>query len=213
MEGVNLMKRTLPLFLAFFFGVIGIIVQMVPALKGLMDTMLDWMAIIAAFALAVGISSLTRHHMTKIRRKHKDIFFSYVTFVAMFFMTIIGLVGYFRPEGALQGLFENMYNYVRVPLDASMFALLAFYITSAAYRAFRARTWLATVLLLAGVIVMIGRVAFGPFIIFNDITAWIMKVPTTAAMRAVNVGIGLGIVATSIKIVLGIERSYLGGGE
>ena len=207
------MKRTLPLALAFIFGIIGIAVQIVPALKGFLNTMLDWMAIIGSFALALGVSSLTRHHMTKIRRKHKDMFFSYVTFVTMLFMMIIGFIGYFQPESLYQSLFGNMYNYVRVPLDASMFALLAFFITSAAYRAFRARTWLATVLLMAGVVVMMGRVAFGPFMIFNDITAWLMKVPTTAAMRGLTIGIGLGIVATSIKIVLGIERSYLGGGE
>ncbi len=207
------MKRTIPLALASIFGIIGICVQMIPALKGLLDSMLDWMAIIAAFALAVGIASLTRHHATKIRRKHKDVFFSYVTFVAMFFMIVIGLIGYFRPESVFQQLFSNMYNYVRVPLDATMFSLLAFYITSAAYRAFRARTWLATVLLISGVIVMVGRVAFGPLLVFDDITAWLMNIPTTAAMRGVLIGVGLGIVATSIKIVLGIERSYLGGGE
>ncbi len=207
------MKRTLPLALAFIFGIIGVCVQMVPALKGLLDSMLDWMAIIASFALAIGIASLTRHHMSKIRRKQKDVFYSYVTFVAMFFMMIIGLVGYFRPESVFQQLFENMYNYVRVPLDATMFSLLAFYITSAAYRAFRARTWLATILLVSGVVVMIGRVAFGPLLFFDDLTAWLMNVPTTAAMRGVLIGVGLGIVATSIKIVLGIERSYLGGGE
>ena len=39
---------------------------------------------------------------------------------------------------------------------------------------------------------------------------WIFNVPTAAGARAVMIGIGLGVIATSFRIITGIERSYLG---
>ena len=43
-------------------------------------------------------------------------------------------------------------------------------------------------------------------------SAWIMHVPNMAAQRAIVMGIGLGMVATALKVVLGIERGYMGKG-
>lgn len=109
-----------------------------------------------------------------------------------------------------------MYVYIHmiVPLQATMFALLAFFISSAAYRAFRARTLEATLLLIAAAIVMLGRVPIGKMIWgqFPVISDWILNVPQLAAKRAINLGAYLGAIAMSLRLILGIERTYLSGG-
>ena len=40
-----------------------------------------------------------------------------------------------------------------------------------------------------------------------------MQVFNTAGNRAIIIGIALGIASTSLKILLGIDRSYLGSGD
>jgi len=112
-----------------------------------------------------------------------------------------------------------VFKYMYSPLQATMFSLLAFFIASAAFRAFRMRTVEAGVLLTAGVLVMFGRVPLGQFdwgitetyFGFDTIMNWIMNVPMTAAMRGILMGAAMGVIVMGLKVILGIERSYMGG--
>ena len=112
-----------------------------------------------------------------------------------------------------------VFQFIYTPLQATMFSLLAFFIASAAFRAFRMRTLEAGLLLIAGVLVIIGRVPLGQFdwgiarseFGFHTIMQWIMNVPNTAAMRGIMMGAAMGVIVMGMKVILGIERSYLGG--
>jgi hypothetical protein len=94
-----------------------------------------------------------------------------------------------------------------------MFALLAFYLASAAFRAFRTRSLDATVLLIAAVVVMIGRLDDGARLGIPKLASWINNAPNLVSKRAILIGVGLGMASTALKVVLGIERSYLGSGK
>jgi hypothetical protein len=116
--------------------------------------------------------------------------------------------------------FDWMYQWVYSALSATMFALLAFFVASASYRAFRARNLEATLLLVAAFFVMLGRVPVGDLLTdwilptgytMSSWADWIMSVPNTAGQRAIMIGIALGLVSTSLRIILGLERTYLGG--
>jgi hypothetical protein len=119
------------------------------------------------------------------------------------------------PQGSATGTsFDWMYQYIFNACGATMFSILAFFIASAAYRTFRAKSREATILLIAAIIIMIG-VPIGSLIseAVPGIVNWIMEVPNTAAQRGILLGICLGSIATSLRIIFGIERGYLGGGE
>ncbi len=48
------------------------------------------------------------------------------------------------------------------------------------------------------------------FLQIPSIANWIMTVPNLSGQRAIMIGIALGIISTSLKLILGLERSYLG---
>jgi hypothetical protein len=117
-----------------------------------------------------------------------------------------------------------LYEYIFQPLLTTTFAVLAFYVASAAYRAFRAKNLEAVLLLGTAFIILLGRTPAGPFLTqwipdrfsalkIDSLTVFIMSVFNTAGNRAIMIGIALGIVSTSLKVLLGIDRSYLGSGD
>jgi hypothetical protein len=116
-------------------------------------------------------------------------------------------------------VFFWMFQHLYVPMQAAMFSLLAFFIASAAYRAFRMRNTEAALLLISATIIMIGQVPIGQWLSDNlylkifgsDVIVWIMSVPNMAAKRAILIGAAFGGISQAIRIMLGIERTYLGG--
>ncbi len=104
------------------------------------------------------------------------------------------------------------YDHIFYPCNATMFALLAFFIASAAFRAFRARNTEAALLLGAAILVMLGRVPIGAAIsdLLPQISDWIVDIPNNAGRRAIMMGAALGAIATGLRIILGLERSHLG---
>jgi uncharacterized membrane protein len=167
--------------------------------------------VVATFAVVLATGSLITHHTRKIRRGSKDWGYSLVTLVALAGMSAAGFATGTRPGALFNKLFLN----VQVPMQSTMFGILAFYIASASYRAFRARSKEATLLLLAAFLLMLSAVSFVGYYFpqINTIAEWLLMVPNMASQRGILFGVFLGTLATSIKIILGIERGWMGGGR
>jgi hypothetical protein len=167
----------------------------------------DWVIVIGILALPLGIWSLLKSNVQKLKIKGER-FYSTVLLIGFLAMLVTGT----RRESLASGsTFMTIFTTVLIPIQATIFSLLAFFIASAAYRAFRARSVLATILLLTAFIVMFRFMPLGPISTANlGIVSWILSVPNMAAKRAIMMGIGLGATATAIKIILGIERTYMG---
>jgi hypothetical protein len=112
-------------------------------------------------------------------------------------------------------VFADWFAYLVTPIEATMFSLLAFFVASAAFRAFRARTVAASILLVSAAIVMLGLI---PSVqdripLLGDAAEFLLKYPNTAAKRAVMVGVALGAISVSLKAILGIDKTILTKGE
>lgn len=207
------MRRSLPIGIVAAVGMFMLIQYFVPReeFETLYEWALDWTMVIGCFAMLLGLYSLTTMMVTKVKRKAPGWGYSLVALVGLFFMVFVGVVPHYQDSLRYGTLFMDLFTYIYIPIQAAMFSLLAFYIASAAYRAFRARTVLATILLVSAIIIMLRLVPLGPLSGINQwLVNFILTVPNMAAKRAFWLGVGLGATATALKIMLGIERGYMG---
>ena len=266
------MKRQLAYFLVIFIGfltLLGHFINYSPLNNFIDNDATQWFDIISGFAAFLGVINLLQLHLNKIANKRDNWRYSIITLAGFTIMIIFGFIyngssvamgPHLKEDGsAFYWMFQNIY----LPLGATMFALLAFFVASASYRAFKIRNFEATLLLISGVFLMIGRVPIGQLIpwwmaleiyiclffallanrfeqkkkmlfslvlcivllplvtyslnfhnlsIFKipELQEWIMDVPATAGSRAIMIGIALGTIAQSYRIITGRERSILG---
>lgn len=209
------MKRAVPLTITFLTGLFLVVSFFVPhePFGELEQRLLVWFSIVFGFTMLLGVDSLIRSHVRKISRRQSGWWHSTALLAGLVVTVVVGVMGFARYGSPfhMQSPFMFLYTYSIVPLQGTMFALLAFFIASASYRAFRARNTIATLLLVSAVIVMLGRIPIGAAIsqFFPAAQEWIMDVPQLAAKRGIQIGAALGAVSMSLRILLGIERSYL----
>lgn len=230
------MRRRVPLLITSIAGFTLIAAYFIPYTQSWGETTAIWYDILAAIAFVLGGANLLRVHLKKISDQVAGWGYSAIVLTSFIATLVVGIgkvgvppaagfpdypwSGSYRTDGSA---FWYFFEYAFNPLTSTMFAMLAFYIASAAFRAFRAKNLDALLLLGTAFIILIGRTFAGtiltgwippdgPFSVLrvDNLTVYIMSIFTVAGNRAIMIGIALGIVATALKVLLGIDRSYLG---
>lgn len=167
-----------------------------------------WYTVSFNIAIGLGVVNLTRVHLNNIRRRRETWPYSVVLLVGMYAYMILGLIQTVEGPQA-DWVFDNVLD----PVDSTMYSLLAFYITSAAFRAFRVRSREAAVLLLAAAITALGQAPVGDTLVdgWGRVADWINKTFTTGAYRGIGLAASIGGFATAMRILLGLERAHIGG--
>ena len=231
-----MLKRTIPILIASFVGFLMICSKFSPPAAEWEVEVVNWFDILASFAFILGGGNLVLNNLKKISDRQAGWAYSVITLVSFFTTLIVGIgklgappnekfldyswSGDYIAEGSG---FWWIFSYVYVPLAATMFATLAFYISSAAFRAFRANNVEASLLLLTAILVLVGQTSYGPTLTDNipldsewasfrieNIKGTLVNLFNTLGTRAIMIGIALGVVSTSLKVLLGVDQSYLG---
>ena len=270
-------KRQIPILIVTIVGwitLLGWFIDQPNIQEFVNDDATQWFDILASFAIILGALNLIKLQVQKILYQKPGWIYSVVAVMGFLFAITAGFfvkgvddsVAQWGAHVTTDGtLFKWMFDYMFSPMSATMFSLLAFFVASASYRAFRIRNFEATLLLVSGIIIMVGRVPIGSvisswFVLYlivlsagiyinvwkkdmkttfvfvavgisivtiagfmygwpidkpgifylPAIQEWIYYYPNVAGARSIMIGIGLGIFATSIRYILGIERSYIG---
>lgn len=195
--------------------------------------------VITAFLLGLGIFSLVRIHASRMIKKQKDWFFSVVLLVSMLTMVIVGYANWTVRLDDKLGLLESAENWkfanyandllfdgMLQNMDAVMFSMIAFFILSAAYRAFRIRSIEATVLMASALIAMLNLLGLVDYAInqvidyftqgdpasflnnfkLSETARWVQTTMQVPAIRALEFGVGLGALAMGLRLWLGLEK-------
>jgi hypothetical protein len=221
------MKRQIPILITATVGTVLVLSVFFPPANMLGEDFSLFFDIIAVFAFFLGGGNLVRIHFTKVYRRRPEWGYSIVTLVGFAVMLFAGLTKWGGPPGitgsvtAEGSLLNTLFVNIITPLSSTMYALLAFFVASASYRAFRAKNREATILLVAAFVILLGRTPLGmaltrwisePFSVLQipNLAVWVMNVPNLAGQRSILIGVGLGVVAMSLRLILGMDRTYLG---
>jgi hypothetical protein len=205
-------RREIPQAITIIIGLLFIIQYYitVPAeVSKVVEDLQIWAIVIAAFALGIGAANAFTIHGKHIQRRTPgQWYFSAWLLIIMCVMIIIGVFG--TPE---HPAYRWLFDYMMLPLGATVVTLMAFFTLSAAYRAFRARNWETILMLVVSVFVFlylapILELIFPPTV---QIGEWIINVPTKAAIRSVYLAVSVGVVVLGFRILMGRERGYLAG--
>jgi hypothetical protein len=202
--------------------IIATLLQVIPyyfdiqPLKDAAGTASNGVLLIVACATFVGVISILQVHGKRVQRQSEGWPFSGLVII---FVVIMVLTGLPLPEfslGSSNTIFNWIFTNIQTPLGGTMYSILAFFITSAAVRAFKARNIEAAIVLVSGTLMVMGNAPIftNTLPILLDISLWIRNIPNMATMRGVMIGAALGAIALAVRTLMGIERGYLrGGGE
>lgn len=182
-------------------------------LQAVSDNLLAYLTAVLTAGFAIGVINITRVHMINIKRRRATWKYSVLLLICLFGMAIFSVIASpyaLDPNAAVipasviafaTPIWEFLYYKIFVNVNSSIFSLLAFFIVSAAYRAFKARTLESTLLLAAGLLVVLGQAPIAGLLWpgFSAIREWILAFPNTAGQRGILIGVALGVIVFSVR--------------
>jgi len=205
------MKREGPALVAFITGTLVILGYFFksPWIQNVSGLIVRWRLIVAAFALALGGFNMFRLHGRNVIDKRKNWVYSVIFLVSFTIYFVIGVT-----QSPTSPSYRYIWNNLYQPASATLYSFTLFYMTSACWRAFRIRNWQAAVLMVTGVAVLLGQIGIGAAIspAIPKFASWLIENPNSAAIRAITIGGSLGMVVVSMRVILGLERTYMAGG-
>ncbi len=201
-----------PIFVAVTIGV-GIVVLLgyflqVDLLVNLRVVLLEWATILVATALVIGVINLFAVHWRKSTTDHPNQINSIALLMGLVFT--LGVAGWLGPTDPYA---LWIFNYILIPIEASLMGILAVVLVYAGVRLLRRKPNLLSIVFIATAVIILLMTGplFGIDIPgLSELRIWIGKVPAVAGGRGILLGVALGVVAAGLRILIGADRPYGG---
>jgi hypothetical protein len=183
----------------------------------LRSVFVEWSVIVIAFAMLLGVLNVLRVHAGRIQHANGTAY-SVILIFSFLIVFVPGIMpsdrvpayvqGFVGPTGSVVGF---IYQNVQRPLQAALFSLMAFFIATAAWRAFRVRSPASLVMFIATLLVLLGSIKINVgqgWRLVTETKNWALSVPVMAGARGILLGIVLGTIVTGLRLLSGIDRPY-----
>ncbi len=179
--------------------------------------------IVMNFGLGLGLIGLLIIHFKRIKKEPSGKSLSAIVILSVIAMLVVQIMRQQFPNASFWNqAHELLFFNLQFPLGATMFGLLAAFLISAAYRAFRIRSFDSAILTAVATLVLLTQVPTAQFLasvfgfggsetaatidaIGSETRTWILTVVNDAVQRAVAFGAFVGAVAMALRIWLSIE--------
>lgn len=200
---MNQFKQSLPLVLAYIFGVLALVgLLFVPALA---KTLTGWVGFLAAVALLIGILNLLSVHF---RRLLQGNIYSIVLVISLLVMFGLGVTDYIE---VTDDAVSTAFIHVQAPLEAALASMLAFFLLFSGVRVLqRRRSWWGLLFIGSVIVFLLGRTPLPGKIgeLLTDFSDALSDIFVTAGMRGILIGVAIGAIAVSIRVLMGIDKPY-----
>lgn len=174
----------------------------------IISSFLRWAAVLAAVALWVGVVNLASVHWHKITSRQNGWFFSLVLILSL--IATIAVVALNGPAGNLSMF---IFNYIQIPIETSLFGILAVVLAYAAARMLRRKVSVFSLVFIGTVLLVLIGTASLPFIdlpMLRGARDFLAQVAAAGGARGILLGVALGTLATGLRVLMGADRPYGG---
>lgn len=202
-------RRTFLLALNLVIGMMMIVDYFfsIPVLNSWSATLRAWGVIVSTFALGVGAVNLLMVHGRRVSAAPTKNWPSLVMLAGLVVTAGLSIFAGPNSEGSL-----FVYEGIIMAVHQAVSSMLGMFICSAAYRAFRFRNAEASVMLCVGILVLLAQIpsaeAVAPWLAAPS--QWVMNSINVAGQRGIIISSGIALVGLSLRVILGIDKSYLG---
>jgi hypothetical protein len=217
-------KRIVPAVITMAVGWITLATYFWAPFLSVRIVLVEWAITAAAFGMLLGFVNVFSVHATRIIRQRPGWPYSLVLFASLAGVAAASFVDAgaslitktatptegLAQQGIAGPVMTGVYQYVLIPLQATLAALLPFVLAFAAYRMFRVRPAGsragAVVFLVAAIIVLLGQMPLFNLPVFGGLREWVVRVMAMPGMRGILLGVALGVTATALRVLIGADR-------
>lgn len=191
---------------SFMIGFVPYFIK-VPQVNEFANTLTNISSVVGQFTIVIAIYSQYRRSLRFIRERRKGWVYNIYLLTFMSLMILIGFTW-----GEHNATYMWLVNSIVAPCSSVVYGILAFYMFSAGARAFRARSLKASLLIVAGVIVLLYQAPLTGSVI-PGIEPYAVFLTGTVGMslsRMFAIAIITGAIMLNVRMLTGRELAFLG---
>lgn len=203
------LKQSIAVFIAVFFGLVTLIALLFNV-SGISAVILGWASFLAAVALILGVLNLLLVHLTRLFRERN----LYSGVLVLGLLAVFGAAIVDELNGS-----DNVnliFNWVQAPLEAALASLLVIFLLLAGVQLLkRQRTRWAFLFSLTAIVMLLGQALLTSRLLptalrqpVDQVVEFIQNVVVTAGIRGLLIGVALGTLLLSLRLLMGVERPY-----